>query len=216
LGSLARSVNDLSTDAGRQQLIGLVPWLVGATVPAGASVTSVAALVGRSALGHVDPVAAARLAPALAAINEPLRPERWPRYSCWRRRRQAVRLVRSAARALSNRSDGDDRLIELLIEAINLSRGLAGLPDLPATDDIGTYPRALPVRVELRVQDGADWPSFYCTALLDRWPVELQEAWQLRAAELQRLEHQCTSFGRLRTPLAARSTWGAKAPSGAG
>jgi hypothetical protein len=174
LARLGRLVNDLTSDSARPQLIALAPWLVGSSVESRDA--EVAILAGRAALGWADPAAADRLARLLALVSTG---------SAARRRRRIGRLLHDSAHALAHTRDGDQLLRQLLVAALNLSRGFEGLPPLP--DAVPQQqPTTLPVRVELRSPDGAESTYFHCRALWTRWPEPLRDAWIERGAELHR------------------------------
>jgi hypothetical protein len=78
----------------------------------------------------------------------------------------------------------DEGLFELLLDAVNVTRGIEGRPSVNVELTSGGWPAALPVRVEERVPDGSESRYWHCTAEIDRWPGSLREAWQVRAAEL--------------------------------
>jgi hypothetical protein len=186
LACLARGVNDRSGEAGRQRLIWLAPWVVAGPPHRLASGVMLAGLAGRFALGRADPAVAGRLAPAVARLEQPPTSSRWPRLWDARRRRDALRVTRSAVRILGQIRDHDDVLEELLLMAVNLSRAAEGLATLsPAVLDATDCPSALAVRAELRASDGsAESAYFHCAAILDQWPAPLRNAWQRRNAEL--------------------------------
>jgi hypothetical protein len=45
----------------------------------------------------------------------------------------------------------------------------------------------LPVLVEIRAPDGAEWTYYHCTAVSEQWPAPLHTAWQARTQELAAL-----------------------------
>jgi hypothetical protein len=98
-----------------------------------------------------------------------------------------VRSVRLAAKVLGRSGEADDALVRLLLDVLNLRRGLDHLPALSPPPPELSYPPTLPVRVELRVVDCAEFVSFHCTALTVEWPVHLVDAWHARSREMQQL-----------------------------
>jgi hypothetical protein len=186
LATLARAVNDLSSDTARQRLIAFAPWLVGSQAAWGQEgPAAIAGLVVRAALGYVDPASASRLAPTLAALNNPPDEARISRWSSWSAHRRVGRAIRSAARILSAAPDADEVLRTVLVQALNVSRRLNGLSPLPpAALEWDAYPSVLPLRVELRAPDGGDSTYFHCIAVVDRWPKDLQAGWHARVGEL--------------------------------
>jgi hypothetical protein len=208
LACLARGVNDRSGEAGRQRLVWLAPWLVAGPPHRLASGVMVAGLAGRFALGRADPAAAGRLAPAVARLEQPPSSSRWPRLWDARRRRDALRVTRSAVRILGQMRDRDDILGELLLMAVNLCRAAEGLVALsPAVLDAADCPSALAVRAELRTSDGsAESGYFHCAAILDQWPTPLRTAWQRRNAELYGLRGEVPALSGNGPPHGVRGS----------
>ena len=94
-------------------------------------------------------------------------------------------LVRLAVRILAAGPDADQALRDLLVDAVNVTRRLEDLPPVDVADAITAgWSATLPVRVEVLVPDGAESMYFHCTALTDRWPASLGQAWQDRVGEL--------------------------------
>jgi hypothetical protein len=191
LAAVARAVNDRSSDAGRPDLLALVPWLPRPATATGSAVAArIVATVGRRGLAVADPDLAARLAPDLAAIATADRAvSGWAAYQ---RRRRAARTVRLAVRAVAR--TGDQGLWSLLHEAINLTRAADGLTPLPERGDLtrpGAWPERLPIHVHIRIPDGAESTYYHCTPVLHRWPAPLVRDWTVRRAELNLIMAGC-------------------------
>jgi hypothetical protein len=191
LAALARRVNDNTSDEGRMALLPWAAWLVGTAGEHRDDLDGVlGARVGATALRHADPATAARLAPAMAALA-------WPgavqagRVRAWRqaagRRRGARRLIRLAVAALAGVAHSDETLRALLADAVNTTRDHDGLEPV-VVDSTGyqQWPLTQPITVELRIPDGSESAYYFCTALPDRWPPALAEAWSARSDELRR------------------------------
>ena len=104
LGSIARRVNDACTDAGRDELISLVPGLIGT-----ASAPVSAVLVERCAR------AALSVRPALRRLTR----RRWPARS----------FVADAVTVLAEHAEfPDERLVELLAECVAVTNRSFSLP----------------------------------------------------------------------------------------
>jgi hypothetical protein len=186
LAAMARGVNDRTSDAGQGGLLVLAPWLVtGGQVSADCAAMALGRLAGQTVLAGADGTESVRLATQIARLGPGSDPPFWAGWLRWRRQRRATALVRRAVRPLARGPDPDAALRALLVDAVNVMRRLEGLPPVVVDDTTGTgWPATLPVRVELRVPDGADSLYFHCTALTDRWPAPLGQAWQDRAREL--------------------------------
>jgi hypothetical protein len=186
LARIGAIVNDASSPAGRHDLVGFAPWLIGTTRGGAADPVgpAIASLAGRAALSRADPAAASRLAPALAEL--PAGPD--DEHSAWSRLRRLWRMrrvMRLAVRIVGRGPDADDVLRGILMASINHVRRLDGLPELTAaTVDGLECPRTLPVQVKLCSPDGGESTYFHCSAQLDRWPDPLRAAWTQRRAEL--------------------------------
>ena len=113
-------------------------------------------------------------------------------------------LARLAMRILAAGPDADEALHTLLVDAVKVTRRLEGLPPVDVADAIGTgWSATVPIRVEVRVPDGADSLYFHCTALTDQWPASLGQAWRERAGELG-IPHQQVPAAAQRRSLVSR------------
>jgi hypothetical protein len=192
LAALARQVNDTSSDQGRIALLPWAAWLVG-TAGDGQDDdldATLAAHAGAAALRHANPVEADRITTLMAGLT---RPETATpgRIQSWRRRharrRAAGRLVRAAVTSLTRASTPDPLLRAVLADAVNTTRGHRGLDAVVVdVDGYTAWPQTQRVRGEVRIPDGGESIYLHCTALPDRWPAELTQAWAARLDELRR------------------------------
>jgi hypothetical protein len=200
LAAVARAVNDASSDAGRNALLPIAPWLViHPRVGAQATVAAVVALAGRTALGAATGVHADRLARELAAVLAA--PGQGQRSGWWQRHRQhrhAVRVMRRAVTLLGRQDDGDGLLRALLFEVVNAVRLLDALPPVPLSALRPVDVATLPIRVQTHTPDGSESMHYHVAVVLDRWPAPLVQAWTVRTAELR------GSGGDVTQPAAAR------------
>lgn len=197
VAATARVVNDATSDDRRRMLVSFAPWLTTSTTADSAEIANlVAGLANRSVLDAAD-ASAAEWRAAVALHADPSQPARWLSLEHVRQRRRAVRSVRLAAKVLRRSSEADDALVHLLLDVVNLRRELDHLPVLSPPSPEISYPPTLPVRVELRAVDCAEFVSFHCTALTDEWPEHLVDAWHARNREMLHLEAEAA------TPLVA-------------
>jgi hypothetical protein len=192
LAALARVVNDATTDRARMALLPWAAWLVGTAGPVRDDLLdrAVAARVGATALRHCDRSGAAVLAPVMAELawHEPAatgRLRRW--WATAGRRRAAAKLIRASALAVAAAGrHPDETLRTMLAEAVNTVRAHDGLA--PVTVDVTghlSWPAVQPIRVEIRIPDGAESRYEFCTALPGTWPAALATAWSARGEKLR-------------------------------
>jgi hypothetical protein len=174
LGSLARAVNDATSDGARPALAPLIPWLAELTAVPPLDRTATAAAVAAAVAAAATPLADDRTARKLTAAATAAsldggagRPQRIAR------RRAALRAVRLAVHTLarSGAVDSDAALRAVLAEAVDLVRLRHGLPPVPTPARSAAACRLrVPVRTRLLARDGAESLFHHCTAVLDLWP----------------------------------------------
>jgi hypothetical protein len=200
LAAVARRVNDRTSDEARIALLPWAAWLVGTGGEEHDEDvdTAIAAHTGAVALRHADPATADRLAVALARTAWP-KPAGHGRLHTWRRqmsrRRDRHRVIRLATAALAAAPHPDQALRDLLADTVNLTRRRQHLEPV-AVDYTGyqTWPRVQQIEVQVRTPDGAESTYYFCTALPQRWPPALEQAWTARTGELRRVAaHACRS-----------------------
>lgn len=190
LARLARRINDASTEDGR---IGLLPWAAWLVDTRGEGddelARSIAVLAGAAALRQADQGAAGRIATLMSGLAWPAPQPCGPVRSWHRRRaqrRMLHRLLCESVRTVAGSEHADAALRAVLGDAVNLARARSGLPAVVV--DVngcrGWAPTQV-MRVELRIPDGAESAYYQCTALPDRWPAQLAQAWAQRVDELR-------------------------------
>ena len=191
LATLARAVNDLSSDLARPALAPLIPWLVtpGRTGPAARAQLAVATAVAAAAVSFTDPTIAGRLAAAIGATAALTDPNGGRSAAHTRRcRRHAAELVRLAA-ATVTRGPADRRdasLRHLLTVAINQHRLAENLPPLAGWERPAAHCRGrVAVTGHLVAPDGGESLHVRCAAVVERWPSWLQHDWDQRRCELR-------------------------------
>jgi hypothetical protein len=165
LAALARAVNDATSDTARMALLPWAAWLVGTSET---KTDEPPVRVGAVALRHAS--AAERVNGVTAYGEKELKVIR-----------QAVAVIAAGDR------HADETLRTMLAEVVNMVRMRAGLGavQVPVTG-FRSWPDTQPIEVEWRVPDGAESRYDHCTALPDRWPSALADAWTARLEELSR------------------------------
>lgn len=168
LASLARMVNDRTSSSGRTWLLPLAPWLmIDSADPAGGdAVTSVLrAAAQRHGLHGAD-----------RALRTATADRSWRhRYRAWRARRLLITT-------LADGPEGDLIVRDILLDGLNAVRDLEGLPPVPRPQT-PVEMRELPVLVYQHAPDGSESLHYHASALFDRWPAPLIDAWVTRVAE---------------------------------
>jgi hypothetical protein len=178
LGYLARMVNDVMSDTQRPALAPLVPSLAELTRMPPLDRTTTAVLVAATVARTALPLAEGRTARTLRRAVEASPPDgeqTW--HQGVNQRHAAFGAIRSAVHTVERARAADAALPTFLTDAVDVVRGLHGLPAAPAlTRPAEACRLRVPVESRLLETDGAGSLFEYCTAVLELWPSWLQPA----------------------------------------
>lgn len=154
LSRVARQVNDLTSDPGRQELLALLPGLIGTSSPGDRAESQRVRAAVTASLSH--------------PVEQP--PTRVPggRWWAWQCDRYVVRAVRATAYAQRPGLGRDEALRELLLASINSARQVQHKPAFMPQSFAGLPPIThLRVRTGLTREPGCDWSVLVCTPIED-------------------------------------------------
>jgi hypothetical protein len=169
LATVAQSVNDLTTEQGRRDLVAFVPWLAGTDTndpQVAAAVAGVCldwSLPLANAASRAELVTGADIAATLRVMERPRGWNDTRRVHAHERHLTVpvtlgVAVIANAADASARR---DDTLWRLLAQCTDAARARLGLAEAEVKrPDVA--PGVMRVRREYVLEDGADWPTVMC------------------------------------------------------